>query len=169
MFLDTSGLLAYHHRTEPQHRIAVSLFEAAAAKVTTNYVLAEFVALAEARRLPRVHALQFLRDLAINPVVEIIWVDAALHVEAMELLWDRRDKRWSLCDAVSFTVMLGRAMPDALTTDHHFEQGGVSGGCWNRRRARVYRYPVRRRISAAAARGPAGSATAALRHKSSAL
>jgi predicted nucleic acid-binding protein len=126
MFLDTSGLLAYHYRTEPQHQHAEVFFEAADRKVTTNYVLAEFVAVADARGLPRVPALRFLADLVSNPTVEVVWVDENLHAEAVELLWDRLDKRWSLCDAVSFTVMLGRGVTNALTTDHHFEQAGFT-------------------------------------------
>lgn len=124
MFLDTSGLLAYHHRTEPDHGKAFALFDAAPWKVTTNYVLAEFVALAEARRLPRVPALAFAQDLVSKPAVEVVWVDEALHAAAMDLLWRRSDKRWSLCDAVSFLIMAERGLTDALTTDHHFEQAG---------------------------------------------
>ena len=34
------------------------------------------------------------------------------------------DKTYSLCDAVSFVLMRGRGMTDALTTDRHFEQEG---------------------------------------------
>ena len=59
MLLDTSGLLCLHHRNEPFHEEATSFFEAAWFKLTHSYVLAEFVALGEARGLPRQAALQF--------------------------------------------------------------------------------------------------------------
>lgn len=36
MFLDTSGLLCYLHRDEPQHGEAVAQFEATEAKLTHN-------------------------------------------------------------------------------------------------------------------------------------
>ena len=40
----------------------------------------------------------------------------------MELLENRLDKSYSLCDAVSFILMGERQMTNALTTDKHFEQ-----------------------------------------------
>ena len=50
MFLDTSGLLCFHHRAERQHAEAVRLFQSAALRLTHNYVLSEYVALAHARK-----------------------------------------------------------------------------------------------------------------------
>ena len=82
------------------------------------------MALAHARRLPRLAALTFLSDLLDNPDIETVWVDEPLHREALALLLTRPDKAYSLCDAVSFVVMRQRDLSDALTTDHHFEQEG---------------------------------------------
>jgi predicted nucleic acid-binding protein len=122
MLLDTSGLLAYHSLRESSHAQALAAFEAPGRKTTHSYVLAEFVALVNARRLPRLPAIGFLRTLAEHPLVEVIWVDASLHNEALDLLDRRADKDYSLCDAVSFVLMRRRGLTDALTTDHHFEQ-----------------------------------------------
>jgi predicted nucleic acid-binding protein len=47
-----------------------------------------------------------------------------LHASAVALLEARPDKRYSLCDAVSFIAMRERGLAEALTTDHHFEQEG---------------------------------------------
>ena len=124
MLLDTSGLLCLHNRAEPIHEHALTLYHAARGRLTHNYVLAEFVALANARRLPRVAALTYIVDLVGNPDIETIWVDEVLHCEAMELLLARQDKTYSLCDAVSFVLMRQRHLTEALTTDHHFEQEG---------------------------------------------
>lgn len=124
MLLDTSGLFCYHHKDEPGNEAAQTLFEAAGAKLTHSYVLAEFVALATARGLPRRPVLAFLTALVQHPEVEVIWVNEALHQEAVHLLEARLDKQYSLSDAVSFVLMQRRGMREALTTDHHFEQAG---------------------------------------------
>jgi predicted nucleic acid-binding protein len=86
--------------------------------------MAEFVALAEARRLPRQPGLQFLTGLLENPTIRIVWVDEVLHRAAMSFLRARLDKSYSLCDAVSFLLMRQWGIQKALTTDHHFEQEG---------------------------------------------
>ncbi len=124
MLLDTSGLLCLLHRAEPFHEEAVAAYQAAARRLTTNYVLAEFVALAQVRGLPRPASLSFVADLAASSAVETMWVGEALHRDALVLLQTRLDKSYSLCDAVSFVLMRDRSIADALTTDRHFEQEG---------------------------------------------
>jgi len=124
MLLDTSGLLCLHNRAEPLHMDARTLYHAARMRMTHSYVFAEFVALAHARRLPRMAALTFVSDLVENPDIDTVWVDEALHREAMALLMARPDKTYSLCDAVSFVLMRQRHVTEALTTDRHFEQEG---------------------------------------------
>jgi len=124
ILLDTSGLLCFHHAAEPQHEEAVTFFHAAPARITHSYVLAEFVALAVARRLPRQATLAFVAELQDNPLAKVIYVDEPLHREALALLQQRLDKSWTLCDAVSFLLMQQQGIVEALTTDAHFEQAG---------------------------------------------
>jgi len=124
MLLDTSGLLCFHHAAEPQHEEAVTFFHAAPARMTHSYVLAEFVALAMVRRLPRQATLAFVAELQDNPLVRVVYVDESLHREALALLQQRLDKTWTLCDAVSFLLMQQQGIVEALTTDVHFEQAG---------------------------------------------
>jgi len=124
MLLDTSGLLCLHNCAEPFHARARTLYYAARGRLTHNDVLAEFVALANARRLPRMAALTFIVDLVGNPDIETVWVDEVLQRAAMDLLLARQDKTYSLCDAVSSVLMRQRHLTEALTTDHHFEQEG---------------------------------------------
>ena len=125
MLLDTSGLLCYIHRDEPQHQEAVQLLHDSRSKLLIHsYILAELVALALVRRFPRPAVLEFVRDLLDSPDIETIWVSEPLHREAMQLLLDRQDKTYSLCDAVSFVLMRHRGITKALTTDRHFEQEG---------------------------------------------
>ena len=124
MLLDTSGLLCCYHAGEVQHADAVTFFNAAITRLTHSYVLAEFVALCQARGFNRVRVLTFASDLLDNPHVEVVWVDETLHRSALTLLEERLDKTYSLCDAVSFVLMRERGFTEALTTDRHFEQEG---------------------------------------------
>ena len=59
MLLDTSGLLACFDASEARHRQAIAAYDNAAIRLTHNYVLAEFVALAQARHLPREDSIRF--------------------------------------------------------------------------------------------------------------
>jgi predicted nucleic acid-binding protein len=124
MLLDTSGLFCCFDADEVRHAEAVHLYDAAPLRITHNYVLAEFIALTQARQLPRPLSLNFVAALAMDADVELVWVDRATHDEAMRLLLSQLDKTYSLCDAVSFLLMRQRRLIDALTTDRHFEQAG---------------------------------------------
>lgn len=124
ILLDTSGLLCYVHENEPQHREGVQILENTSRSLTHSYVLSEFVALSQARHYPRFNSLNFIIDLLENPDIDTVWIDESLHREAMNLLFARPDKTYSLCDAVSFVLMRQRGFYEALTTDRHFEQEG---------------------------------------------
>jgi predicted nucleic acid-binding protein len=124
MFLDTSGLLCLHCGNEPRHADAFELFEAAGQMLTHGGVLSELITLALIRGLPRPATLEFVRELMMQPDVEIIWPDGNLHEQALALLAARPDKRYSFCDAVSFVLMREHGILEALTTDHHFDQEG---------------------------------------------
>ena len=100
MFIDTSGLMCLFDAGDHRHISAVKHFESIRARLTHNYVLAEFVALATARRAPRTEALHFVEALASGSEVDVKWVSRELHQRAMRLLSERGDKAWSLCDAV---------------------------------------------------------------------
>ena len=126
MLLDTSGLLCLYHQGEPFHHQAVQAYQTTQLCLTHSYVLAEFVALATARRFPRVPVLDYLDALMDHPDIELIWVGEEFHREAFALLLARRDKEYSLCDAVSFVLMRRRNLYQALTTDKHFEQEGFA-------------------------------------------
>jgi len=125
VLLDTSGLLCYLHRDEPQHQKAVQFLDGTNKMLLTHsYILAELVALAWIRRFPRPAVLSFALALLDNPDIETVWIDEKVHREAMQLLMVRQDKSYSLCDAVSFVIMRERGIVEALTTDRHFAQEG---------------------------------------------
>lgn len=83
------------------------------------------VALAIARGAPLTTALRFVDAIGSSSEIELLWVSRELHQRAMQLLFDRADKAWSLCDAVSFVVMGDQEITHALTTDRHFDQAGL--------------------------------------------
>jgi uncharacterized protein len=124
MLLDTSGLLCLHYQTEPSHTQACMAYQQATLRLTHSYIIAEYVALANARRFPRSFVLAFIVDLLDDSDIETIWIDESLHRAAIELLQARQDKTYSLCDAISFVLMRQRNISEALTTDRHFEQEG---------------------------------------------
>jgi len=124
LFLDTSGLLCIHDRKDFRNAQAIELFSGAKVLLTTSYVLAEFVPLSYARGKNRKETLSFIDDILKIPRLELIWIGESLHHQPMELLRNRLDKNYSLCDAVSFVTMREREIIKALTTDKHFEQEG---------------------------------------------
>jgi len=92
MLLDTSGLLCLHYQSEPSHKQACDLYRNAKIRLVHNYILAEYVALANARRFPRLATLTFVADLLENPGIETVWVDELLDREPVRLLIARQDK-----------------------------------------------------------------------------
>jgi predicted nucleic acid-binding protein len=124
VLLDTSGLLCLFDASESRHSEAVKRYSGATLRLAHNYIVAEFVALAQARRLAREPALAFAAELLADSEIEIVWVDQSLHDESLTMLRSQLDKTYSLCDAVSFIVMKRRGVSEALTTDGHFDQAG---------------------------------------------
>ena len=124
MLIDTSGLLCLHYPTEPLHSLACTAYKRATVRVTHSYIIAEYVALANARRFPRSSILAFVIDLLDNPDIETVWINESLYRKAIDLLMIRQDKSYSLCDSISFVLMRERRIKEVLTTDRHFEQEG---------------------------------------------
>lgn len=124
MLIDTSGFFSLYSDEDQQHTTAEATYRESRQRITTSYILAEYVALALIRGLPRTEVLAFSEEILDDASVEIIWVNEDLHRRGVELLRDRQDKNYSLCDAVSFVLMRERSENEALTTDRHFEQEG---------------------------------------------
>ena len=124
MFIDTSGLMCLFDMRDHRHASAIKHFDSNQTRLTHNYVLAEFVALSIARRAPLSDALRFVEAISLGSEMELAWISRELHYRAMHLLMARSDKKWSLCDAVSFVITGDRGVTSSLTTDRHFEQAG---------------------------------------------
>ncbi len=129
LFADTAGWGHLIDPTQVYHSLAATIYRRARQQgrkvITTNYVIAELVALLTSPlRVPRPATVAFIEGLKTSPYVEIIHVDAKLDEAAWQLLKERQDKEWSLVDCASFVLMEQRGIIEALTTDHHFEQAG---------------------------------------------
>ncbi|MGH7224801.1 MAG: type II toxin-antitoxin system VapC family toxin [Gemmataceae bacterium] len=129
LFADTSGWGNLVDPTQPFHTLAANIYRAARGQgrkvITTNYVLAEFVALLTSPlRIPRPRVIMLIDGLKNSPFIEVVHVDVTLDGEAWTLLRSRLDKEWSLVDCASFVLMQRRGIVEALTADHHFEQAG---------------------------------------------
>jgi predicted nucleic acid-binding protein len=126
-FVDSSALLAVLDADDAQHeradRIWRSLLGADEPLVTTNYVLVETFALAQARLgLEAVRAL----DADVVPVLNVVWVDEALHRAAATALLTAQRRHLSLVDCVSFEAMRRAGAGQAFAFDRHFRQQGFS-------------------------------------------
>ncbi|HLJ34143.1 MAG TPA: PIN domain-containing protein [Ktedonobacteraceae bacterium] len=129
LFVDTSGWAYLADRSTILHHEVQTAYQQALTRqrllVTTNYIIAELVALLTSRsRISRQQIVLFIDALKSAPHVEVIHMNTELDAEAWILLKARIDKEWSLVDASSFVVMTKYGMTDALTTDHHFTQAG---------------------------------------------
>ena len=125
MLLDTSGLLSLSDKTDTFHGESARLYQDARRRVTHDYVLAEFIPLAQVRGVPRRGVLDYVSDLLHDASVEIYWLDEQAYRSALTFLWIIPDKSYSLCDAASFLLMRKLGITEALTTDRHFEQEGL--------------------------------------------
>ena len=72
MLIDTSGWLCLYHKDEPEHREAVKLYQNARVRLTTNYILPEFVPLAHTRSFPRTQNIKFTERILDSIEIEII-------------------------------------------------------------------------------------------------
>lgn len=124
IFADTSFYLAILFADDSLHARAVRWRTATDQPlITTEFVLVELVDAMSAEHLRdlAVSAIETLRD---DPLVQIVPVSTELFDAGLDLFSQRRDKRWSLTDCISFVVMTRNDVREALTADHHFEQAG---------------------------------------------
>ena len=89
---------------------------------TTNFIVAEAHALF-LTRLGWEPAASFLRQF-LSSTTTVVRISAADEERAREIIFQHRDKDFSLTDATSFAIMERLRIGTALTLDHHFVQYG---------------------------------------------
>lgn len=97
MFVDTSGLLALLDAREPLHQLACDSYASDATHATHGFVLAELIALANARGIPQGPVVQFVMNLLASPNIVTIWPDESLTSQALALLAARQGRGYSRC------------------------------------------------------------------------
>jgi predicted nucleic acid-binding protein len=125
VFMDSSFWILLRDETGPQHRRIVEatrqLLVNRTQLVVTELVLAETHAYFS--RAP-LRSLQILDDFENNRAIHCEPARPADQQEAIQLLRRYRDKAWSYCDAMSFSVMRRLGIRKAASADHHFRQIG---------------------------------------------
>ena len=124
-FVDTSAFFAVLDADDQMHSKARREWERLlgtdASFRTTNYVLVETSALLQSRI-----GIEGLRVFAADvvPVLDIIWVDAGMHLSAHHSLLVASRQDLSLVDCVSFEAMRRLGIDSAFCFDAHFAQQG---------------------------------------------
>lgn len=124
VFVDTSFYQALLNPRDRWHRAALEFSRAyRGSMVTSEYVLCELGALMSRPQLRPLFRV-FVGALETSGPVELIAGSTEHFRAGMGLFSNRPDKEWSLTDCISFTIMEGRGIVEALAFDHHFEQAG---------------------------------------------
>ena len=115
LYIDTSAFYALFDRSDAYHEQAKLLWpcflEDHVRRVTSNYVVNETLTLLQ-HRLGFEAARHFARD--ILGILEICWVDAALHQLATGLWMNLGRHNYTLVDCVSFAAMNQRGIEKAF-------------------------------------------------------
>ena len=127
VFLDTAYAIALSSARDSFHSQAVTIAHQIRKEntkiITTRAVLLE-IGNALSKLRYRAAAVQLLQAIENDPNIGVVPLTETLYTEAFNLYQNRADKEWGLVDCVSFVVMQGRDISEALTTDDHFRQAG---------------------------------------------
>ena len=125
VFVDTSALIALLDADEERHAAVRDAWARLATEserlLSSNYVVVETVAV-----LQRRFGTAAVRDLLdhLVPLLELHWVDEALHDTALGALRLVDRRTLSLVDLTSFELMRELGASAALTLDPHFSEQG---------------------------------------------
>jgi predicted nucleic acid-binding protein len=127
VFVDTSALLALLADNDTNHaaaRQALHTLETSRSTlVSTNYIIVETVALTQ-RRLGMAAVRTFIDKIV--PLLQIEWIDTALHNRAIHTLLVANRRRLSLADCASLEVMHQLGISTAFVFDAHFQEQGFT-------------------------------------------
>lgn len=125
IFVDSSALIAILNADDRFHEAARTEWNRVvndeATLWTSNYVVVEASALVQRRM--GLDGLSALHD-TLLPVIQIDWVDAAVHQTAVAVVFAARRRELSLVDCSSFQIMRRLGIDTVLTFDPHFGDQG---------------------------------------------
>ena len=128
VLLDTSGFFALMDARDPAHLKArhwIGSHRGRARLVTTEWIIGETCTLLVARKRPHLVA-PFLDYLERSAALLVLNPDQELLVSAKKFIRRQAEHGYSFVDCLSFCVMKGRRISQALTTDEHFRRAGFS-------------------------------------------
>lgn len=127
IFVDTSAFFALLDGDDGNHRRAKAawgeLLEPGNVLVTSNYVLVECFALMQHRL--GMEAVKGFQD-DILPLINVEWVDPAIHRAAVSAMLAALRRRLSLVDCSSFEIMRNAGIKEVFAFDPHFKEQGFS-------------------------------------------
>ena len=127
-FADTAFLIARLNPRDNHHQKARALTAELKGSrlITSEMIFTELLdAFAESGSHVREAACQLVKSLrGANSRTHIVEQTGELFQKALQKHQNFSDKEWGLTDCASFVIMEENAITHALTTDHHFEQGG---------------------------------------------
>ena len=127
VFADTSALYALVNRRDSGHAVAKEtvsrLVRAGQMIVTTDYVVAETVNLANVRGGALV-AGRVLDLIEQSAGIRVEWIGVERFVATKRFFRKHSDHGYSFTDCTSFVVMREERLTEALTTDRHFVEAG---------------------------------------------
>ncbi|MDX2127551.1 MAG: PIN domain-containing protein [Chloroherpetonaceae bacterium] len=133
VFIDSGFLIAlisendsYHSKALAQSQVMNRELKLKQSRfLTTRAVLLELGARLS-KPLYRLAAAQVISSFENSSDIEIIEISKELFLNGLTLFSERKDKKSSLCDCISFVVMKERGIQEALVVDADFEQAGFS-------------------------------------------
>ena len=127
IFIDTSAFLAVLNASDQFHPAAIQSWDemlaSDAALFSSNYITLETTTLLQHR-----FGIESVRlfESDILPIIEIAWVDEAIHRQGMSAILVANRRSLSLVDCTSFEVMRQVGLDTVFTFDLHFREQGFN-------------------------------------------
>lgn len=128
VFADACYWIALLNRADALHQAALSVGPSLTnvRLITTDEVLTEVLNYFSKRGSLRTFAAEMAIAIYNDPHVLVLEQSRASFDGGLHLYRQHRDKRYSLTDCISFTVMRERGIVEALSDDQHFVQAGFA-------------------------------------------
>ncbi|GIK38725.1 MAG: DNA-binding protein [Chloroflexota bacterium] len=127
VFVDTSAIMAILHHNDKNHAPAKQgwerLINQDAILICTNYILLETCSLLQNR--VGLVAVKAFED-SIVPLLNIEWVDEALHQAGVAVLLTANRRHLSLVDCISFETTRRLGLDAVFAFDQHFVEQGFT-------------------------------------------
>jgi len=130
IFVDTSAWYALEVEDDENHASAMAFREELrrgryGALLTSDYILDEVITLLRVRKGAEPSS-KFADKVLRSRSVSIVWIDSFIFNDALKVMKERPDKKWSFTDCTSFVIMGQLSVNEAFAFDQNFEQAGFT-------------------------------------------